>query len=130
MFTLAQIHTAHARVQSWADFPQYIQDLKDLWVRSYTIFVTDGHAEYDGANEYHISSPATYEPLAINTTTDTEEFLTNLKLHQQWGSDYLTFCQHTAQAGIAYWIMDLQTMECIYCDSADTRILVETIPSI
>ena len=46
MFTLQQIQDTHAKVKSGADFPQYIQDLKDLWVRSYTIFVSDGHAEY------------------------------------------------------------------------------------
>lgn len=130
MFTLTQIHDTHAKVKSWADFPQYIQDLKDLWVRSYTIFVSDGHAEYQGNNNYTITSPATYESLEVSTTTDKEWFVANLKLHQQWGSDYITFCQHAAQAGISKRVIEMKDMACTYYDTDDNKILVETIPSI
>lgn len=129
MFTLTQIHDAHAKVQSGVDFPQYIQDLKDLWVRSYTIFVSNGHAEYQGDDDYIIISPAIYDPLSINMTTDKVWFINNLKLHQQWGSDYMTFCKHAAQAGITKRVMNMQDMNCIYYDTYDTAILVETIPS-
>ena len=69
MFTLQQIQDAHAKVQSGADFPRYIQDLKDLWVRSYTIFVSDGHAEYQWTDNSTITSPAIYQLLTINLST-------------------------------------------------------------
>ena len=130
MFTLQQIQDAHAKVQSGADFPRYIQDLKDLWVRSYTIFVSDGHAEYQGNDNGNITSPAKYESLEINTTTDKEWFIANLRLHQQWGSDYMTFCQHAAQAGITKRVIVMDDMTCTYYDTDDQAIVVETIPSV
>ena len=48
MLTLDQIREAHSKVQSGADFPKYTQDLLDLGVSEYTIYVADGHAEYKG----------------------------------------------------------------------------------
>ena len=130
MFALTQIQYTHARVQSWVDFPQYIQDLKDLWVRSYTIFVSDGHAEYQGDDDYTITSPAKYKSLIISNTTDKEWFVANLKLHQQGGSNYMTFCQHAAQAGITKRVLNMTDMTCRYYDSDDQDVVVETIPSI
>ncbi len=129
MFTLTQIHDAHAKVQSGADFPQYIQDLKDLWVTAYSIFVSDGHAEYQWSDNYAIISPAIYDLLSINTTTDKEWFIANLKLHQQWGSDYMTFCKHAAQVGITKRVIVMDTMTCTYYDYDDQAIVIETILS-
>lgn len=130
MFTLAQIHDAHAKVQSGADFPRYIQDLKGLGVKSYVIFVADGHAEYQGDDNYAITSPVKYELLEISTTTDKEWFIANLKLHQQWGSDYMMFCKHAAQAGIAQRVIEMDAMTCTYYDTDNHAIVVETIPSV
>lgn len=128
MFTLTQIHDAHSKVQSWAEFPAYIQDLIQLWVRSYIIYVSDWHAVYHGDDDYAITSPVWYDILTITPTVDKSWFIAKLQAHQQWLTDYMTFCQDAADAGIAYWIMDLQTMKCIYCDSSDNHILVEIIP--
>lgn len=130
MFTLTQIQDTHAKVKSGADFPQYIADLKDLGVTVYTIFVSDGHAEYHGHDENTITSQAKYPSLEINTTTDKERFVANLKLHQQWGSDYMTFCLHAAQAGITKRVIDMDEMTCTYCDTHNQDVIVETIPSI
>ncbi len=129
MFTLTQIQDTHAKVKSGADFPQYIADLNNLWVTAYSIFVSDGHAEYHG-NDDTIISPAKYDTLDINTTTDKAWFIANLKLHQQGGSDYMTFCQHAAQAGITKRVIVMDTMTCTYYDTNDQAIIVETIPSV
>jgi uncharacterized protein YbcV (DUF1398 family) len=130
MFTLTQIHDAHAKVKSGADFPHYIQDLHNLWIRSYTIFVSDGHAQYQGNGTYTITSPATYNLLEIHTTTDTPWFIGHLKLHQQWGSNYTDFCQHAAQAGIIKRVIDMDEMTCTYYDHDNNKVLVEHIPSV
>lgn len=130
MFTLQEIHDAHAYVKSWADFPKYIQDLIQLWVQSYTIFVVDWHAVYHGSHNYTLDSESVYDVLSIVSQVDKNYFLQQLKAHQQWQTEYMTFCRDAAQAGIAKWIMDLETMDCIYCDSADNHILVEKIPQI
>ena len=130
MFTLTQIHDAHIKVKNGADFPIYIQDLITLWVRSYTVFVSDGHAQYQWDDDYTITSPATYESLELNTTTDKAWFIANLKLHQQWGSDYMTFCQHAAQSGIVKRVLNMTDMTCSYYDSDDQEVVVETVPSV
>ncbi len=43
MFTLEQIKSAHSKVKSGADFPNYIQDLINLGIKSYHTYVSDGH---------------------------------------------------------------------------------------
>mgnify|MGYP006180113757 CR=1 FL=1 len=54
MFTIEQIKTAHSKVKSGADFPSYIQDLKQLGVTSYDSYVSDGHTNYFGKNDFKI----------------------------------------------------------------------------
>lgn len=129
MFTIEQIHTAHSKVKSGADFPKYIQDLISLWIQSYTIFVIDGHWEYNGSDDYSISSKSKYDNLQIANITNKDEFIIRLKLHQQWQTDYITFCNDAAKNGIPKRVMNLDTMECLYYDIDDNCILVEQIPS-
>lgn len=129
MFTLQNIKDAHSKVRSGADFPRYVQDLIDLGVRSYTTWVADGHADYYGDDAQSIHSDAKYDQLTINDTSDRDSFLHDLKLHQQWWTDYMTFCRDAANAGISKRVMDMQAMTCSYYDSRDTVILEETIPS-
>lgn len=130
MFTLQDIKDAHAKVRSGEDFPRYIQDLIDLGVRSYTISVADGRATYDGEGGYTIASDPKYSPLPISNTIDKETFLHDLKLHQQGGTDYMTFCRDVADSGIAKRIMDMDAMTCRYHDSQERLVLEEAIPSV
>jgi hypothetical protein len=41
MFTIEQIKSAHTKVKSGADFPNYFKDLIQLGVTSYEAFVAD-----------------------------------------------------------------------------------------
>ena len=50
MFTVEQIESAHEKVKSGADFPNYIQEIKKLGVLSFETWVFDGHTEYFGKN--------------------------------------------------------------------------------
>jgi len=127
-FTLTQIKAAHQKVKSGADFPSYIRELIQLGVRTYDIYVSDGHAAYFGAGDYQALSEARYPALSINADPDPERFRAHLLLHQQGGSDYLTFCRHCAETGITKWTADLQAMTCTYYDDDGNEILAETIP--
>lgn len=128
MFTVEQIKGAHSKVKSGADFPAYIQDLKKLGVTNYETFVSDGHTDYFGANNYQISTIAKYGNLEISQTSDTEQFKTDLKAHQQGKSDYLTFCNNCSKSGIEKWKVSIDKMICIYYDKAGNEILMEKIP--
>jgi len=128
MFTVEQIKTAHSKVKSGADFPAYIQDIKKIGVTYYETFVTDGHTDYYGENDYKTTSPARYEPLTIADTVNSEQFKKDLKEHQQGKTDYPTFIKMCATFGIEKWNVCMDKMTCTYYDRKGSEILVEEIP--
>lgn len=128
MFTIKQIHTAHSKVKSGADFPAYIQELKKMGVTRYETFVEDGHTVYFGVEDYQQVSPAKYNLLTISEIVNKEQFLFDLKAHQQGKTDYPTFCEDTANAGIEKWMVCMEEMTCTYIDQAGNKIVVEVIP--
>jgi len=128
MFTVEQIKAAHSKVKSGADFPAYIQDIKKLGVTFYETFVTDGHTDYYGANDYKTTSPAKYGALTIAETLNADQFKADLKEHQQGKTDYLTFIGMCARFGIEKWEVCMEKMNCTYYDKAGNEILVEQIP--
>jgi uncharacterized protein YbcV (DUF1398 family) len=129
MFTIAQIKEAHSRVQSGADFPIYIQDLIALGVKGYDTFVNDGHVEYFGADNFRAVATDTYSSITIAPSANKERFIEFLVMHQGGQTDYLTFCNHAGQCGIAKWSVDIIEMTCTYFDQSDAAILIEKIPS-
>lgn len=128
MFTIAQIKAAHAKVKSGADFPKYIQDLINLGVIGYDTFVTDGHVEYFGSDNYRTTATETYAPLTIASSANKERFIEFLVMHQEGQTDYLTFCNHAAQCGIAQWTVNIIEKTCTYLDKKQNSILIEKIP--
>lgn len=128
MFTVEQIKAAHSKVQSGADFPAYIQDLKGLGVTYYETFVTDGHTDYFGANDYKTSTEAKYNAFVIADASNMEQFVADLKAHQQGKTDYPTFCSDCAKSGIEKWAVCMEKMTCTYFDKAGNEVLVEAIP--
>ncbi|QSE96058.1 DUF1398 domain-containing protein [Fulvivirga lutea] len=130
MFTLDQIKAAHSKVKSGADFPNYINDLKQLGVSNYETYVTDGHTDYFGSNNDVVTSPAKYQPLTIAKQSDFEQFKNDLKAHQNGKTDYPTFCADCAKSGITKWVVDIRQMTCTYYDQNRKEALVEKIPSV
>ena len=129
MFTIADIKAAHAKVKSGADFPAYIQDLITLGVTSYTTFLHDGHTEYNGADGYKTQTPPSGMVRHITPTANNAEFTSNLKAHQQGQTDYPTFCNIAAAAGVEKWVVVMQAMTCTYYDLQGNIMLEEKIPS-
>ena len=130
MFTLDQIREAHAKVKSGADFPHYIQDLIILGVQKYDIFVHDGHGEYFSADGDTLVSPPKYDTLTVADTSDADGFTERLRAHQQGKTDYMTFCQDSANAGVKKWTVDTTAMTCTYYDKAEKMMLEERIPKV
>lgn len=128
MFTVEQIKAAHSKVKSGADFPAYIQEIKALGVTHYEAYVTDGHIDYHGVNNYTAKVPAKYEPLNIATAPSIDEFKAELKAHQQGKTDFLTFIKMCAKFGVEKWMICMSGMTCTYYDKSEKEILVEEIP--
>lgn len=128
MFTIDQILSAHSKVKSGADFPAYIQELIKLGVVSYETFVTDGHTDFYGSENFKTSTNAKYGPLVISDKTNMTEFKSDLKSHQQGKTNYPTFCEDCAKSGVYKWVVYMSKMTCSYLDKNDKLILVENIP--
>jgi len=128
MFTAEQIKAAHSKVKSGADFPSYIKEIKGLGVTHYEAYVSDGHIDYHGADNYTAKIPAKYDPLVINDTSKGEEFKKELAAHQQGKTDFLTFIKMCATFGVKNWAISMDKMTCTYYDKAGNKILIEQIP--
>ena len=128
MFTVEQIKAAHSKVKSGADFPAYVKEIKSMGVTHYEAYVTDGHIDYHGVNNYTATVPAKYEPLVVADNPKAEEFKAKLLAHQQGKTDYITFIRMCAETGIEKWEICMDKMTCIYFDKAGNKILVEQIP--
>ncbi|MGE8555686.1 MAG: DUF1398 domain-containing protein [Chryseobacterium jejuense] len=127
-FTIEDITTAHQKVRSGADFPQYIQAIKSLGVSHYTTYVSDGNTRYFNRDHQSVHTGSKYEALIISEKTNLNHFKTRLKLHQQGGTDYYTFCKDCAENGIEGWVMNLEAMTCTYFDKEQEEVLVEQVP--
>lgn len=128
MFTLEQIAAAHSHVKSGADFPAYVEALIALGVKCYDVYVADGHAEYFGVNGFTLTSPTKYPALEVAPTGDAERFGERLKMHQAGETDYMTFCQDAAAAGVEKWRVDTEALSCTYLDRSGAVMLEEVIP--
>jgi uncharacterized protein YbcV (DUF1398 family) len=129
MFTIQEINSAHSKVKSGTDFPAYIRDIKKLGVASYDTFVTDGHTDYHGENDYRVSAPARYAVLAISNEANAQQFKTDLRAHQLGHTGYDAFIGSCAELGIAKWTVSTKDMTCTYYDKKGNIILVEEIPA-
>ncbi len=129
MFTLEQIFSAHSRVKSGADFPQYIRELKELGVTRYVAFVEDGRVDYHGNHQQALQAPGKYDTIVVSETLNAEEFKYELLAHQQGKTDYPTFIRMCAETGISTWEVDILNLTCTYFDQANNEVLQEQIPA-
>jgi len=128
-FTIEEIKAEHQKVKSGSDFPQYIQALKNLGVSHYTVYIANGNTEYFDAENHSAETGSKYENLPISKNLNLDQFKTKLKLHQQGGTDYMTFCKDCEENGVDDWRMDLNEMTCTYFDTKGNDILEEKVPS-
>lgn len=128
MFTVEQIQSAHKKIKSGAEFPKYIQEIKQMGVTAFETWVKNSHTQYLGSNDYQIQSDPIYNELIISETSDRIAFLNYLKQHQRGETDYYTFCSHCAETGIEKWKVSIEAMTCTYYNKAGNEILVEQIP--
>ena len=128
MFTLQQMHAAHARVKTGADFPAYVQEIKALGLQYYDFMVQDGRTVYSGADGFQLSGTPVYEEKAIAATGAAEMLRRIITEHQQGKTDFATFCTQVAAAGVEKWVVDTRSMLCSYYDKAGNVLVAEPIP--
>lgn len=128
MFTLQQIKDAHAKVKSGADFPRYIQELKQLGLTRYEFWVSNGNTVYYGQNGYSVQSGPRFETRPIKYPASPDQLHEDIAAHQRGESDFAAICLQAAAAGVEKWVIDFDKMLCSYHDLDQKEMLAEPIP--
>ncbi|MCX2585679.1 DUF1398 domain-containing protein [Pedobacter sp. MR22-3] len=128
MFTKEDIHAAISRIKSGSDFPQFIQELKEMGVIRNDVYVSNGLSAYFASEEEVLQiSPEEYPDLVISLEPSVEKLKHALKIHQIGETGFISFCEHAADAGVEKWITDLKDMTCTYYDTAGNELVKEKI---
>lgn len=129
MFSIEQIHQAFENVKSGADFPQFVQDLKEIGVTHYDNFVSDGRTNYYGINNFTLNGESKYAKKEVNKISSADKLKHAISIHQQGQTDYPTFCQQVSDAGVEKWTNNLVEMTVTYFDKKGNELVVEAIPT-
>jgi uncharacterized protein YbcV (DUF1398 family) len=104
-----------------------VRTLNGIGIVAYTSYLSDGHSEYSGADGYTIKSAAAHGTLTIAETSNREQFLEHLNLHNQQKTSYVEMSGGLAESGIEKWTVDTNTMTMTFYDKAGNEMLVEGI---
>ena len=127
MFTLEQINEIHDRLGNAETLAQYVKALNALGIETYDSYIEDGHSEYFGKSGHTVISPPAHETLAIADTSDREQFLKHLNLHNQGKTSYLEMSKGLADSGIEKWTVDTNNMTMAFYDKSEDEMFAETI---
>ncbi|HDJ2154450.1 TPA: DUF1398 family protein [Staphylococcus aureus] len=126
-FKLSAIQQAHQQFTG-VDFPKLFKAFKDMGMTYNIVNIQDGTATYVHQSEDDIvtSSVKRNHPVAPSSNQSiVQDVLTR---HQQGQTDFETFCDEMAQAGIYKWHIDIQAGTCTYIDLQEQAIISELIP--
>ncbi|SCT69030.1 Sec-independent protein translocase protein [Staphylococcus aureus] len=126
-FTLSEIQQAHQQYTG-VDFPKLFKEFKDMGMTYNIVNIQDGTATYVHQSEDDIvtSSVKSNHPVAPSSNQSiVQDVLTR---HQQGQTDFETFCDEMAEAGIYKWHIDIQVGTCTYIDLKEQAIISELIP--
>ena len=128
-FTLQAIQEAHSKFTG-PDFPKLIREFKAMGMASNIYDLSSGMVIYVDQDDNHLESQGPKSDIAIAEPSNEEDARAALKRNQTGITDFPTFCNEMAQAGVYKWISDLDKMTCSYYDLQENAIIVEAIPSI
>ena len=129
MFTKEQIESAHNKIKGGTDFPKYVEELKNMGVKSHEVELIDGTWTFKGVDEQVVQFKQGLEAVHISLKSSPEKFKQILTKHQKGETDYPTFCIQAGEAGVERWISDFEQMTVTYLDLNGKIIDVEPIPS-
>ncbi|PWS28994.1 phage envelope protein [Pedobacter yonginense] len=131
MFSIEEIKIAESKIETGADFPKFISEIKALGVKRNDVYVSNGLSVYfDGDDHSQQVSPDEYPNLVINDESSVEKLKHALSVHQSGETDFTTFCKQAADAGVEKWVIDVDEMTCTYLDSEGHELIKENIPQV
>ncbi|HEM5093575.1 TPA: DUF1398 family protein [Streptococcus suis] len=129
MFTLEAINQGHEQFTG-PDFPKLIAYFKDLSMVENTVDIQSGQVTYRSQTGQTLEKQGYQATVPVSDQANLDQFVTILRNHQAGQTDFLTFCQETAEAGIYKWVTDLEAMTCSYVDKVEQPVFVEAVPSV
>ncbi|WP_272158093.1 DUF1398 family protein [Streptococcus sp. HN38] len=129
MFTLEAINQGHVQFTG-PDFPKLIAYFKDLSMVENTVDIQSGQVTYRSQTGQTLEKQGYQATVPVSDQANLDQFVTILRNHQAGQTDFLTFCQETAEAGIYKWVTDLEAMTCSYVDKVEQPVFVEAVPSV
>jgi len=126
-FTLEQIHDIHDRLGTMERLPDYVGALAAIGVKTYDSFLADGHSEYFAADERSIVSPPVHDVLQVNDTSDRDQVIEHLRLHELGRTTYLEMSAGLAASGVERWTINTEAMTLTYIDKQGHVLVTDAI---
>lgn len=79
-------------------------------------------------NGFNIQGESKYPNMTINPNSSAEKLKHTISIHQQGQTDYPTFCNQAADAGVEKWTTNILEMTVSYIDKQGIELTVEPIP--
>ncbi|MEH0158732.1 DUF1398 family protein [Limibacter armeniacum] len=130
MLSKSQIHNAFMRVKTGDKFCMFLAELNKLGVTKWDFHTTDGANIYYGENDYVMEMEPIYEEVDVAESPSLDLLQKVLQEHKDGLTDFHSFCENTASAGVSKWVVDLQEMVIIYFDKNNNMMLAEPITDI
>jgi uncharacterized protein YbcV (DUF1398 family) len=127
VFTLEQITDIHDRSGAKETLGDYLRALRDIGVKTYDSYLTDGHSEYFGADGQTLIGPAFHEVLVVAQTCEPEQFLQYMRRVDQGGVGYEEMSRTLANHGVERWTFDTDKLTVTYRDKAGVVLLTEGV---
>lgn len=126
-FTLSEIQQAHQQYTG-VDFPKLFKEFKDMGMTYNIVNIQDGTATYVHQSEDDIVTSSVKSNHTVAPSSNQSIVQDVLTRHQQGQTDFETFCDEMAEAGIYKWHIDIQAGTCTYIDLKEQAIISELIP--
>ena len=127
MFTLEQVNNIHDEFGKSNSLVAYAEALKAVGVRSTVSFVTDGHSEFHGDDEYVVKTPAHHKEFIVTQAYNDELFRRCMKRSEKGKIDYIEMSKELAKAGVEKWTLDTEKLTFTYSDAFDRPVLIEQL---
>ncbi len=128
-FTLETIKEAHGKYTG-VDFPKLIQEFKLMGMERNEYIVEDGRSIYVDISGKVLEIEGNQSIIPINSISEKGEVKKIIKEHQAGKTDFATFCNQVAEAGVFKWVTRIDAMTCNYYDINDNLLVSEEIPSV
>ncbi|MDW8543172.1 DUF1398 family protein [Staphylococcus sp. KG4-1] len=112
-FSLSAIQQAHQQYTG-VDFPKLFQAFKAMGIAINTVDIQNGTTIYTRQSGEQIIDRGVKSTVPISHHTDKEQIQESLKQHQIGKTDFPSFCDEMAQAGIYKWHIGIEAGTCTY----------------